>query len=117
MEEIGADTTIEVAISNISSLHSISEYADVHKEVAKAALIGSSGANHVIQVFSERHTFTRRGRNMNAVSVPIAVVAEVYPSGCAFVECDVCCWCSESGGCSESNEGRGELHVGILERF
>jgi hypothetical protein len=77
---------------------SIPIYEDSHKEVAKAALVRSSGANQIIEVCSEWDACTWRGIDVDAVALPVAVVAEVYACCCALRDGKIRSWGGEGGG-------------------
>jgi hypothetical protein len=111
MEEVGASTAVWIAVYPVSLSILENLMIHLHKEIAKAALIRASRANQIIQVSSKRNAFTRCRRNMYTIALPVAVVAEIDPHCCAFVEGDIGCWGGEDGGCGQGEEGGGELHV------
>lgn len=47
---------------------------------------------------------------MDAVALPVAVVAKVDSRGCALIERHIDCGSSQGDGCTECDESGGELH-------
>lgn len=86
---------------------------NLHEEITKTPLIRPSRANEIIEVRSEWDAIARCGNDVDAVALPVAVVAEVYTRVCALGDRDVGCWGGEGGGSEGEEDGGGELHRGI----
>lgn len=88
----------------------LSKYS--HEEITKTALIRSRGAHKIIEVGCERDAGARLGKDVYAVSLPVAVVAEVDACCCALGDGKVESRGGEGGGGEGEEDGGCELHCG-----